>query len=810
MQAQPTIYSLSSILTYVAQPQNNLVSHMPATAPRGIINNGSTCYIAAALQLLFHGLPSLVTWVLSPQFPRTANSDLYWHELRRLLAKLHFGATTLDNNNGGPIDASSFYQVILNWNGDEISEEKEGDAVSILNLILRELVGAESNNNNLDENKEGTGALKSIRGSYIQTIRTYDANSCEVETRSKERLFCGCPFPLTILGRGDSLEEVLHANTQAAQQVSLATATAVVDGENDNVTTRMEKTMQFKELPQHLLLHLKRFDYDKEEGVKKVLQPMDVPMKLNMEPFLYSDNDDLEKDNNNYECSYYELKGAIVHAGRDATHGHYICYIRANHQWILIDDDAVRAMSADEVCSILSGRGNNNYEGDDVPQSTMFLLYHQIQIGGGNDDDVFDSMSMDEVLFAHGLTDDAELVQTLLQHYTDQSFVATACKDRTEEVERKIASLVWLDLIPRGQWDNLTSASQLILQTNGSRFFGFFQDVSDLALCEALIALVDNQVSQKNLAELLEVLVSKSTCTVDNLLHAFKAFLQATQKLALDEENYEAADVGVKMSCSIVKGIYVTAEWLSYLVNIVSDDDFMMYVKANHHVEMLTVFRHCFQGKENPIFDENFCLFLQSLVRNRRSRSDVIKFISEIELEHGRKLYLSEQLLHLNCRKMLLCLVDIDDELRPYRIKCVVKNVIERSSIEEKHELPILVMRLFKRWHIADFLRSDTNLRQQFLDFVSCELNEEHLSPHYKLFTAPSSSKGEYEEYRCYDSDDDPCDILNKRISIRWAKGKWYDGVISDYDDNNGKHTVIYDDGDERRYSLKKKRIKFP
>jgi len=805
---------------------------MPAPKPRGIINNGSTCYIAAALQVLFHGLPSLVTWVLSPQFPRTDDSSeqqqrqqQYWHELRRILAKLYFGAAF--DSPDAPVDASQFYQaMMLNWNGDNgISEiDEEGDAVFILNLILRELenkhktclLNNNDNNNSGDDDEESP--LKSICGSYIQTIRTFDvnvnnSNQVLLESRSKERMFCGCPFPLTMVGHhgGDSsLEDVMLANTCAAQIISQSSGRCEDDVVNAN--TRMEKTVQFKDLPEHLLLHLKRFDYDlKEGGVKKVLQPMNVSMKLNMEPYLHTDNDNNASVQNRQLCSY-ELKCAIVHSGREATHGHYICYVRTNtDQWMIIDDDAVRVIaSTEEMCSILSGRSGECFDGgDDMPQSAMLLVYHQIK---ENEHNIQHGVSIEEVLFAHGLTDDAELIQMLLRYYANNSFAASAPNDQMEE--RKLTSLLWLDLVPRRQWDNVAITSQLIAHSSSLGFFDFFQSMNETSLQQALIALVDDQTSQTKLAEMLEVMVSKSTNCNENVAHTFKALSRVTTKLVFDDVNYGAADVGVKMIGSVLKAIHVTDEWLSYVFDLVRNDDFVTFVKANHHREILAVFRYCIENGNDTSFDQEFCIFLQSLICNRRSRSDVMKFISDIELAHERPelICLSLAMLHLDCRKVILCLANIDDELRPVRMKSIIKYVSETSSIEKEYELPILVARLLKRWHVAEILRSDENLRQQFIDFVRCELKyegKEDYDAHYKLLAAASSSKDEYEEHQSYDSDDEPSDILNKRLSIRWSKGKWYDGVVSEYDDDDGKHTVLYDDGDERRYNLKKKSVRF-
>lgn len=54
-----------------------------------------------------------------------------------------------------------------------------------------------------------------------------------------------------------------------------------------------------------------------------------------------------------------------------------------------------------------------------------------------------------------------------------------------------------------------------------------------------------------------------------------------------------------------------------------------------------------------------------------------------------------------------------------------------------------------------------------------------------------------------------PEDLVGKRLRVRWAKGKFYPGKVAAYDEATGKHSVKYDDGDVRQYTLLKKTIKW-
>jgi small nuclear ribonucleoprotein (snRNP)-like protein len=48
---------------------------------------------------------------------------------------------------------------------------------------------------------------------------------------------------------------------------------------------------------------------------------------------------------------------------------------------------------------------------------------------------------------------------------------------------------------------------------------------------------------------------------------------------------------------------------------------------------------------------------------------------------------------------------------------------------------------------------------------------------------------------------------IGRRLQVQWSQGKWYPGVITNFDASTGKHTVTYDDGDIRQYNLAKKKI---
>jgi hypothetical protein len=119
------------------------------------------------------------------------------------------------------------------------------------------------------------------------------------------------------------------------------------EGKVKKETLPTEKRVSFKALPRHLIIHLKRFDFDFENMQQlKINDRLEFPMELDMRPYTAegrSDahvrpNGDTEGMQNGGEgvgapeerppeYYRYRLAGVVVHMGT-AHSGHYYSYIR--------------------------------------------------------------------------------------------------------------------------------------------------------------------------------------------------------------------------------------------------------------------------------------------------------------------------------------------------------------------------------------------------------------------------------------------------------------------------------------------------
>ncbi|KAL3937988.1 MAG: hypothetical protein SGBAC_007009 [Bacillariaceae sp.] len=64
-------------------------------------------------------------------------------------------------------------------------------------------------------------------------------------------------------------------------------------------------------------------------------------------------------------------------------------------------------------------------------------------------------------------------------------------------------------------------------------------------------------------------------------------------------------------------------------------------------------------------------------------------------------------------------------------------------------------------------------------------------------------------ELVCQIQSQTPEDLVGKRLRIKWAKGKFYAGLVQAYDAASGKHSIRYDDGDVKQYVLSQKTVEF-
>lgn len=110
------------------------------------------------------------------------------------------------------------------------------------------------------------------------------------------------------------------------------------------------KQVTIETLPQVLILHLKRFQYDSSGGTQKIWKKVGYPLDLEIPKDVFAQHKrggilahgGLPK---------YHLIGVIYHHGKNANGGHYTVDVRRQEgrEWIRLDDTVIRRIRSEDV-----------------------------------------------------------------------------------------------------------------------------------------------------------------------------------------------------------------------------------------------------------------------------------------------------------------------------------------------------------------------------------------------------------------------------------------------------------------------------
>lgn len=125
----------------------------------------------------------------------------------------------------------------------------------------------------------------------------------------------------------------------------------------------ISRRVTLEKLPPVLVLHLKRFVYEKTGGCQKLIKNIEYPVDLEISKELLSPG----VKNKNFKCHRtYRLFAVVYHHGNSATGGHYttdVFQIGLNG-WLRIDDQTVKVISQYQVVKPTAER-------------TAYLLYYR-------------------------------------------------------------------------------------------------------------------------------------------------------------------------------------------------------------------------------------------------------------------------------------------------------------------------------------------------------------------------------------------------------------------------------------------------
>ncbi|XP_038159396.1 ubiquitin carboxyl-terminal hydrolase 10 isoform X1 [Cyprinodon tularosa] len=394
--------------------ENVKLIHKPVSLqPRGLINKGNWCYINATLQALiacppmYHLMKSLS---LHNETQRTCTSTPMIDNFVRLVNEFNNmpvpsktkqqtvgDKVVKDIRPGVPFEPTYIYRLLtlikssLSEKGrQEDAEEYLGFTLNGLHeemLALKKLISPqeETPTPNGPESQPGgeeDGADKEEEGSEDEWEQVGPRNKTSV-TRQADFV----RTPITDIFGGHIRSVVYQQNSKESatlqpfftlqldiqsekiRTVQEALETLVARESVQGYTTKTKQEIEIsrrvtlEELPPVLVLHLKRFVFEKTGGCQKLTKNIDYPVDLEISKDLLSSG---VRSKVLKGQRTYRLFAVVYHHGNSATGGHYttdVFHIGLNG-WLRIDDQAVKVINQYQVLKQTAER-------------TAYLLYYR-------------------------------------------------------------------------------------------------------------------------------------------------------------------------------------------------------------------------------------------------------------------------------------------------------------------------------------------------------------------------------------------------------------------------------------------------
>ncbi|KAF9175067.1 hypothetical protein BGX20_008408 [Mortierella sp. AD010] len=307
----------------------------------GLQNLGATCYVNSIIQQFFMNRDfrsGILDAPVSEDDPGKHDTLLY--QLQALFGNLQESIRRAYNAHG-------FCYAYKDWDGNPMNVAVQMDVDEFFNILFDRL------ENSVKSTPQEELFKKQYGGKLVQQIKSKDCEHISEREDSFFSIQCEVKNKKT-------LEESLQLYVQGE----------ILDGE----------------LPQNLILHLKRFDYDMDTMRRiKINDRFEFPTSLDMEPYTldYLTRKEQAQDaaaagaasptihlaggQENTAAFQYNLVGVLVHTGT-ADSGHYYSYIKDrsaavtsgsptqfadgdNNHWYLFNDSKVEGFDPSEIPS---------------------------------------------------------------------------------------------------------------------------------------------------------------------------------------------------------------------------------------------------------------------------------------------------------------------------------------------------------------------------------------------------------------------------------------------------------------------------
>ncbi|XP_062868718.1 ubiquitin carboxyl-terminal hydrolase 10 isoform X2 [Trichomycterus rosablanca] len=398
--------------------ENVKLIHKPVSLqPRGLVNKGNWCYINAILQALiacppmYHLMKSIpifnethrpcTSTPMMDNFVRLVNEFSNMPVPSKAKQQAAGEKTTKDVRPGAPFEPTYIYKLLTLIKSSMSEKGRQEDAEEYLGFTLNGLheemlalkklisppeetevstpngpgshVPPEDPANKDEENEEGSDDEWEQVGPRNKTSITRQADfirtpitdifgghirSVVYQQSSKESATLQPFFTLQLDIQSEKIRTVQEALETMVARESVQGYTTKTKQEIE-----ISRRVTLEELPPVLVLHLKRFVFEKTGGCQKLIKNVDYPVDLEISKDLLSPG---VRSKTLKGQRTYRLFAVVYHHGNSATGGHYttdVFHIGLNG-WLRIDDQAVKVINQFHVMKQTAER-------------TAYLLYYR-------------------------------------------------------------------------------------------------------------------------------------------------------------------------------------------------------------------------------------------------------------------------------------------------------------------------------------------------------------------------------------------------------------------------------------------------
>ncbi|RUS28882.1 hypothetical protein BC938DRAFT_481322, partial [Jimgerdemannia flammicorona] len=322
----------------------------------GLQNLGATCYINSIMQQ-FYMNPSFRNGIFSADVPEGHKKDNLLYQLQVM-----FGY--LKQSEKKAYEAYPFCEAYKDYDGQSMNVAVQMDVDEFFNMLFDRLETL------LSGTPEEILFKKHFGGKLVQQVKSKD---CDHVSEKEETFFV--------------IQCEVKNKKNVAESLQLSVEGEVLDGD-ETVENRCSafldnkyfcakcgkhvdaiKRSCIKQLPDNLILHLKRFEFDMETMKRiKINDHFEFPLRINMEPYTLdylSRKDGSNGDEMSPFASVqdeYELVGVLVHTGtadsghyysfikeRDSQHGGNVCHTTNGNQWYQFNDSSVDLFDPSDI-----------------------------------------------------------------------------------------------------------------------------------------------------------------------------------------------------------------------------------------------------------------------------------------------------------------------------------------------------------------------------------------------------------------------------------------------------------------------------